>query len=249
VAPHYCWRLLRGEWYLWWVSNPLPSRSMEPGAFANMIEMSRATNMATVIAGRAIQGIRGSGIAVLGEVLICDLVPLRKRSTYMAAVFGMVGIGAALGPLFGGLLVSYTFYTGLPIGGTAEMLLMAFLHVKYDQSQTWATRFSSLDWLGNALFVGGIMSTLIALRCAGGQYAWSSYHVLVCLPPHLPPRRGHDVGTLLPPGLLPRRSRCRRLWSWHRSTAYYPRPPPRRHDRRAHTLQVRPLQAHPRPLF
>lgn len=70
--------------------------------------MRRATNMATMIGGRTIQGIGGAGIGVLCEIIICDLVPLRERGTYMAAVLGMVGIGAALGPLFGGLLASYS---------------------------------------------------------------------------------------------------------------------------------------------
>jgi MFS family permease len=142
--------------------------------------------MSMVIAGRAVQGIGGAGIAVLCEIIICDLVPLRERGKYMGAVFGMVGIGAALGPLFGGLLATYSswrwaFYMGLPIGGVAEVLLVAFLQVKYNKSQTWAAKFSSLDWLGNGLFIGGVCSVLIALGWAGGSYAWSSYQVLVPL--------------------------------------------------------------------
>ena len=139
-----------------------------------------------MIAGRAIQGIGGAGIGVLCEIVICDIVPLRERGTYMGAVFGMVGIGAALGPLFGGLLVTYStwrwaFYMSLPIGGVAIVLLFAFLQVKYDKSQGWATKFSSLDWLGNFFFVGGTVPVLIALGWAGGQHPWSSYQVLVPL--------------------------------------------------------------------
>jgi MFS family permease len=142
--------------------------------------------MAMMIAGRAVQGIGGSGISVLCETVICDLVPLRERGTYMAMVFGMVSIGVALGPLFGGLIVSYStwrwaFYMSLPIGGVSVVLLFAFLHVNYDKSQTLATKLSSLDWLGNAVFVGGSSPVLIALSWAGGKYTWSSYQVLVPL--------------------------------------------------------------------
>lgn len=148
--------------------------------------MHRATNMAAMISGRAIQGVGGSGIGVLCEMIICDLVPLRERGTYLGMVLGMVGLGAALGPLFGGLLVSYStwrfaFYMTLPIGGVSLVLLFAFLHVKYDKSQTLATKLWSLDWLGNAVFIGGATPVLIALSWAGGQYAWSSYQVLVPL--------------------------------------------------------------------
>ncbi|KAH8703892.1 major facilitator superfamily domain-containing protein [Talaromyces proteolyticus] len=145
-----------------------------------------ASNMAMMIAGRAIQGVGGSGVGVLCEIIICDLVPLRERGLYMAIVFGMVSLGAALGPLFGGLIVSYSnwrwaFYMALPIGGPALVLLVVFLHVKYDKSMTLATKLSSLDWLGNAVFIGASTSVLIALSWAGGEYPWSSYKVLVPL--------------------------------------------------------------------
>lgn len=148
--------------------------------------MHRATNIAMIIGGRAIQGIGGSGVSVLCEIIICDLVPLRERGNYMAIVFGMVSVGAALGPLFGGLLVSYStwrwaFYLALPIGGPALVLLFVFLHVNYDKSKTLATKLSSLDWLGNTVFIGASSSVLIALSWAGGKYPWSSYEVLVPL--------------------------------------------------------------------
>lgn len=142
--------------------------------------------MASMIGGRAVQGIGGSGIGVLCEMIICDLVPLRERGTYLGMVLGMVGLGAALGPLFGGLLVSYStwrwaFYMGLPIGGASLVLLYLLLHVKYDNSSTLATKLSKLDWLGNAVFIGGTTPVLIALSWAGGKYPWSAYQVLVPL--------------------------------------------------------------------
>ncbi|KAK8011685.1 methylenomycin A resistance protein [Apiospora arundinis] len=145
-----------------------------------------ATNMAMLISGRVIQGIGGSGISVLVETIICDLVPLRERGTYMAIVFGMISIGTALGPLFGGLIVTYStwrwaFYLTLPIGGPALVLLFVFLHVNYDKSSTLATKLASLDWLGNAVFIGASSSVLIALSWAGGAHPWSSYQVLVPL--------------------------------------------------------------------
>lgn len=145
-----------------------------------------ARSMTAMIAGRAVQGIGGAGIGVLCEIVVCDLVPLRKRGAYMGAVMSMVGLGAALGPLFGGLLVRssmwrWAFYMTLPIGGAAVVLLVLVLHVQYDRSQTVATKLASLDWLGNVLFVGGTIPILIALGWAGGAYPWSSYQVLVPL--------------------------------------------------------------------
>ena len=148
--------------------------------------MHRANNMASMIGGRAIQGIGGSGIGVLCEMIICDLVPLRERGTYLGMVLGMVGLGAALGPLFGGILIRYStwrwaFYMGLPIGGASLVLLYLFFHVKYDKSSTLATKVSKLDWLGNAVFIGATTPVLVALSWAGSKYPWSAYQVLVPL--------------------------------------------------------------------
>lgn len=125
-----------------------------------------------LISGRVLQGFGGSGISVLVETVICDLVPLRERGNYMAPVFGMMSVGTALGPLFGGLIVSYStwrwaFYMALPVVGPALVLLVAFLHVNYDKSNTLATKLGNLDWLGNIVFIGASSSVLIALSWAG----------------------------------------------------------------------------------
>lgn len=145
-----------------------------------------ASSMVAMIAGRAVQGIGGAGIGVLCEIVVCDLVPLRKRGTYMGAVLSMVGLGAALGPLFGGLLVRYStwrwaFYMTLPMGGAAVLLLVVVLRVQYDRSETVAIKLARLDWLGNLVFIGGTVPILIALGWAGGVYPWSSYRVIVPL--------------------------------------------------------------------
>lgn len=142
--------------------------------------------MAMLISGRVLQGMGGSGITVLVETVVCDLVPLRERGNYMAMVFGMIALGSALGPLFGGLLVSngswrWAFYLALPIGGPALVLLILFLRVNYDRESTLATKVGSLDWVGNVVFVGASSSALIALSWAGGEYPWSSARALVPL--------------------------------------------------------------------
>ncbi|KID73297.1 Efflux pump FUS6 [Metarhizium brunneum] len=117
-----------------------------------------ATGMGTLIAGRVVQGIGAGGINVLVEIIICDLVPLRERGTYFAIIFGLVAIGTALGPFFGGLIVTYpswrwVFYLHLPVGGFALLLLLVFLNVKHNREKTLATRLTTIDWVGNVIFV------------------------------------------------------------------------------------------------
>ncbi|KIW20961.1 hypothetical protein PV08_01540 [Exophiala spinifera] len=145
-----------------------------------------ASTMAMLIAGRIIQGIGGAGIGLLVEIVIADLVPLRQRGLYFAALFGLVSLGTALGPLFGGLIVSNTtwrwvFWINLPIGGFAFALLMSFLRVKWDKENSLATRLSRIDWTGNFVFIAAVTSILIALSWAGAVYPWSSYRILVPL--------------------------------------------------------------------
>ena len=64
--------------------------------------------MSILLAGRAIQGVGAGGMNVLIEVIICDLLPLRERGQYLATTFGLVALGTALGPVFGGLIVQYS---------------------------------------------------------------------------------------------------------------------------------------------
>lgn len=142
--------------------------------------------MAVMIAGRVIQGIGAGGINVLIEVIVCDLVPLRQRGKYLAAIFGLVAIGTALGPFFGGLIVQYSdwrwvFWLNLPVGGVALVLLFLCLHVKSKREPTLAASLGKIDWLGNALFVAAVSSALVGLAWAGAVYPWSSFRVIVPL--------------------------------------------------------------------
>ncbi|GJC90832.1 efflux pump FUS6 [Colletotrichum liriopes] len=145
-----------------------------------------ANNIATLIVGRIIQGIGASGTTVLTETIICDVVPLRERGKFLAIVMGMIFLGTALGPFFAGLIVQYsswrwTFYLALPVGGAALLSLFFFLNVGYQKETNLATRISTIDWMGNVIFIAAITSVLLGLSWAGVQHPWASYQVLVPL--------------------------------------------------------------------
>lgn len=145
-----------------------------------------AQNIGTIIVGRVIQGLGASGTTVLTETIICDVVPLRERGKFLGIIMGMIFLGTALGPFFGGLIVEYstwrwTFYIALPVGGVALLALFFFLNVRYNKQETLATKITTVDWAGNVIFVGSITPVLLALSWAGAEYPWSSYNVLVPL--------------------------------------------------------------------
>lgn len=119
--------------------------------------------MTTLIAGRVVQGIGAGGINVLSQIIVSDLVPLRERGGYFAITFGCVGVGTALGPFIGGVIVQHStwrwvFYLNLPIGGLALVLLFVFLHVNYNKEKTFADRLGKIDWAGNAIFIASVTS-------------------------------------------------------------------------------------------
>ncbi|KAF7118424.1 hypothetical protein CNMCM5793_007941 [Aspergillus hiratsukae] len=145
-----------------------------------------ASSEAMLIAGRAVQGIGGGGINMLIDLIICDLVPLNQRGSYIGLLFVVFAVGTSLGPFIGGAIVSNTtwrwvFYLNLPIGGVGLLLLILFLQVNYDRETSISTKLKRLDYLGNMLLIGAIVAILIALSWGGTRYPWTSGHVLAPL--------------------------------------------------------------------
>ncbi|KAL9044410.1 MAG: hypothetical protein Q9214_002449 [Letrouitia sp. 1 TL-2023] len=145
-----------------------------------------ASNIAMLVAGRAIQGIGAGGVNVLIEIVVCDLVPLRQRGNYLAIIFGLVALGTALGPVFGGLIVQHTswrwaFYLNLPIGGAALAMLVIFLQVNWEKETSIMTKLRRIDYVGNSIFVASVVAVLIALSWAGTVYPWSTFRIIVPL--------------------------------------------------------------------
>jgi len=49
--------------------------------YRNVFLIIAAPNIGVLILGRAIQGIGGGGVSVLVNIIIADIIPLRKRYT------------------------------------------------------------------------------------------------------------------------------------------------------------------------
>jgi MFS family permease len=126
-----------------------------------------ATNMTTLIAGRIVQGIGAGGINVLSQIIVSDLVPLRERGGYFAITFGCVGVGTALGPFIGGVIVQHSTWRWV----LALVLLFVFLHVNYTKEKTFADRLGKIDWAGNIIFIASVTSIVSLLS----SYSKSSF--------------------------------------------------------------------------
>ena len=105
---------------------------------------------------------------MLIDIIVCDLVPQRKRGAVMGIVFAFFAVGSSLGPFVGGILVDraswrWVFYIGLPVAGVSLMFLVAFLQVQYDKEMALKNKLKRLDYTGNVILTLSMVSILIAL--------------------------------------------------------------------------------------
>ncbi|OQD69914.1 hypothetical protein PENPOL_c002G09404 [Penicillium polonicum] len=143
-----------------------------------------AHDMATIIAGRAVQGIGGGGIIILANISVSDLFSLRDRPMYYGLFGATWAIAGALGPVVGGAFTTnvswrWCFYLNLPVGGVSLAILVFFLHIESPKTPFWAG-VRCIDWTGTFLIIGGTLMFLFGLEFGGVNYPWSSPTV-ICL--------------------------------------------------------------------
>jgi EmrB/QacA subfamily drug resistance transporter len=134
-----------------------------------------APGTAALIAARAVQGAGGAVIAPLSLTLLADAVPAGKRGLALGAWSGISGLGVALGPVVGGVVVdgfswSWIFWINVPVG----LALLAPAALRLRESRGSADR---LDLPGVALVAGGLLGLTFGAVKAGG-HGWTSALVL-----------------------------------------------------------------------
>lgn len=145
-----------------------------------------ANSTAMLIAARVVQGLGGGGIITLGEIIICDLLPLRERGQYSGLIAGTYAIGTVIGPVLGGVFTQHVtwrwvFYINLPICGIALGLIVPFLNLKYHRQGTIVDRIKRIDWIGATSLTMSVTAILLALAWAGTNHSWSSWRTILPL--------------------------------------------------------------------
>ncbi|XRM36550.1 hypothetical protein ABZX51_000048 [Aspergillus tubingensis] len=144
-----------------------------------------APNMATVIVGRTIQGLGGSGLDVLNEVITADMTTMKERPKYLGLLAIPMAGGALLGPIIGSLFTQYVTWRwigwiNLPLIGASFILTFFFLRLRPVEG-TFLQKLGLLDLLGMALFVAGCAAFVLPLSWAGALYSWGSWRTLLPL--------------------------------------------------------------------
>ncbi|KIM76367.1 hypothetical protein PILCRDRAFT_826363 [Piloderma croceum F 1598] len=144
-----------------------------------------ANNLNLLIAGRAVQGMGGGGLASVTQIILSDLVPLHDRGKFNGLIAMSYGIASGMGPVIGGSLAQqgqwrWLFYLNIPICGFAAVLVFAFLRLRVPPGTLWE-KTKRIDWLGNLFFVACTTSCVIGLTWGGIQFSWGAAQVLVPL--------------------------------------------------------------------
>lgn len=135
-----------------------------------------ADNIYVLVALRALQAAGGAGFTPSAtEIIVEHFGNVRDRAV---SLFGSIfSIGAMIGPIFGGLFVTYwtwrgVFLVNVPIG--IAVVVLALRYVPRDRAQTGHAH-ASMDFAGIALLGAGLLSGMLAVSymAEGNAHAWS----------------------------------------------------------------------------
>ena len=138
-----------------------------------------STTGSAVVAGRMIQGAAGATILACGMSL---LSVASSGSAQMKAItlWGAASaVGAALGPLVGGLLVSSTGWQGLFWIDAGIALVCVPVTLRAVAESRDPHRSSAIDWLGTGLIALVLAPVILALS-EGNDWGWGSAATLGC---------------------------------------------------------------------
>ena len=140
-----------------------------------------ADNIYVLIALRGLQAVGGAGFTPSATEIIVDYFGnARDRAV---SLFGSIfSIGTMIGPIFGGLFVSYWTWRGIflvnvPIG--IAVIVLALRYVPRDRSRTGGNN-QRMDVTGMALLGGGLLSGMLAVShlAERNAHAWSAAFVI-----------------------------------------------------------------------
>ncbi|WP_114755930.1 MFS transporter [Nocardia pseudobrasiliensis] len=131
-----------------------------------------AGSIESLIAARAVQGLGAALIAPQTMAVIGRIFPWDKRGAAMGVWGGVAGVGALIGPIFGGVLVDsggwqWIFFVNLPIGVIAFALGARSIPVL-------PTTDHRIDIPGMALVAIGMSALVIGIQ-EGNSYHWAGW--------------------------------------------------------------------------
>jgi len=146
-----------------------------------------APNSAALIVGRVVQGGGAAGI-LLGCYSIANFVSPPDKVPLIVGMIGTVfSVASVIGPVIGGVFTSavtwrWCFYVNLPIGAVPVAFILFFFrtpaHAKVRDRPSAGVIALSFDPLGTILFIGALISYILATTWGGTERPWNSSTII-----------------------------------------------------------------------
>ncbi len=138
-----------------------------------------APNLLLLVLGRIVQGIGGAAVPALASASVAKILPPGERGTALGLIVSSVGIGAAVGPVVGGILQELAGWQSL-FYGTLALTVVLLPAAYYVLPDTEPTEDRSFDVPGGILL--GLTAGLFLFGITQGQTAgfaspssWASF--------------------------------------------------------------------------
>lgn len=131
---------------------------------------------------RACCGIANGGIQLLTNIIISDIVVLKKRAKYYGILSSSIGLANCTGPLIlAGFIKSSTWRTFYYIMPAICFLVASTIYFVVSKNKkekldilTRREKFKKIDYLGFIFSSAGLILLLIPISGGGSTYKWSS---------------------------------------------------------------------------
>lgn len=132
-----------------------------------------------VILGRCVQGASGATLLASGLSLITIASPGEARLRAVSYWGSASAVGAAVGPLFGGLLVDSAGWQALFWIDALIAAALVPVALRFVAESSDPTRSRSIDWLGTVL-IALVLAPFILAITEGSDWGWLSIPTLAC---------------------------------------------------------------------
>ncbi len=147
---------------------------------ASCVLIALSDSSVGVIVGRCIQGAAGSTILASGLSLLTVASSGSERMRAVSLWGAASAVGAAAGPLVGGVLVGSTGWEGLFWIDAGIAACCIPITLRSIEESLDPTRPRSIDWFGTVL-VATILAPLILAVSKGSEWGWTSPRILLSL--------------------------------------------------------------------
>jgi MFS family permease len=145
---------------------------------AGSVLCALARSLPELIAARAVQGLGGGGLFVIGQALIADVVPPRERGRYQGYFGAAFALATLLGPTLGGVISEHlswrvAFLVNVPLGLTALAVTRSVLPA------TGRSRRPRLDLAGATVVTALVLVAVAATDESAALAPWRPVLVTV----------------------------------------------------------------------